>query len=325
MRVYDPRVGRFLSNDPLSKKYPYLTSYQFASSKPTKYVDIDGAESEGENEEELRSPEEIEEQAEQIRENAREYEREREERERERYERRMKNDPTFRANQELLGRAAKVLGQYTARESYWNNALQAARFILTPGNVYENKRNGDTWDDMVKDEMLKNPDCVGVGRQISIKVVGVVNGKTEVANVRIDNVGVRIVDGKPVFDFKEAKFSIGEIKDDNVLQVLTPQQKAAVNILINGSNVDIMLRGEISTQRLNTILNTNNAAYKLSNGQSILGHIGEVKIVVPAGRPSATSSTSANGAASSSQQTQPNGQQTTRQQATTGNSTPQHH
>jgi RHS repeat-associated protein len=30
MRIYDPRVGRFLSVDPLTKEYPDLTPYPFA-------------------------------------------------------------------------------------------------------------------------------------------------------------------------------------------------------------------------------------------------------------------------------------------------------
>jgi RHS repeat-associated protein len=30
MRIYDPRVGRFLSVDPLTKKYPDLSPFQFA-------------------------------------------------------------------------------------------------------------------------------------------------------------------------------------------------------------------------------------------------------------------------------------------------------
>ncbi len=29
-RIYNPRIGRFLSVDPLTKKYPELTPYQFA-------------------------------------------------------------------------------------------------------------------------------------------------------------------------------------------------------------------------------------------------------------------------------------------------------
>src|SRR6476620_10001873 len=44
MRVYDPRVGRFLSVDPISKKYPELTPYQFASNSPIANVDIEGLE-----------------------------------------------------------------------------------------------------------------------------------------------------------------------------------------------------------------------------------------------------------------------------------------
>jgi RHS repeat-associated protein len=44
MRVYDPRVGRFLSVDPLTKGYPWYTPYQFAGNKPVWATDLDGAE-----------------------------------------------------------------------------------------------------------------------------------------------------------------------------------------------------------------------------------------------------------------------------------------
>lgn len=44
MRVYDPRLGRFLSVDPLQKTYPELTPFQFASNSPIASVDLDGLE-----------------------------------------------------------------------------------------------------------------------------------------------------------------------------------------------------------------------------------------------------------------------------------------
>ncbi|MDO9184692.1 MAG: RHS repeat-associated core domain-containing protein [Bacteroidia bacterium] len=44
MRIYDPRLGRFLSVDPITKKYPELTPYQFASNSPIWGVDWDGLE-----------------------------------------------------------------------------------------------------------------------------------------------------------------------------------------------------------------------------------------------------------------------------------------
>jgi len=44
MRVYDGRLGRFLSVDPITQKYPELTPYQFASNRPIEGVDIDGME-----------------------------------------------------------------------------------------------------------------------------------------------------------------------------------------------------------------------------------------------------------------------------------------
>jgi RHS repeat-associated protein len=44
MRIYDPRLGKFLSVDPIADKYPELTPYQFASNRPIDGVDQDGKE-----------------------------------------------------------------------------------------------------------------------------------------------------------------------------------------------------------------------------------------------------------------------------------------
>jgi RHS repeat-associated protein len=43
-RIYDTRVGRFLSVDPLQHQYPELTPYQFASNTPIQATDLDGLE-----------------------------------------------------------------------------------------------------------------------------------------------------------------------------------------------------------------------------------------------------------------------------------------
>lgn len=44
MRVYDPRLGKFQSIDPLTMEYPELTPYQFAGNTPIQAIDLDGAE-----------------------------------------------------------------------------------------------------------------------------------------------------------------------------------------------------------------------------------------------------------------------------------------
>lgn len=44
MRIYDPRIARFLSVDPITKQYPELTPYQFASNRPIDGIDLDGLE-----------------------------------------------------------------------------------------------------------------------------------------------------------------------------------------------------------------------------------------------------------------------------------------
>jgi RHS repeat-associated protein len=44
MRMYDPRLGRFYSVDPLAKKYPHYSTYMYAGDKPINSIDIDGLE-----------------------------------------------------------------------------------------------------------------------------------------------------------------------------------------------------------------------------------------------------------------------------------------
>lgn len=43
-RIYNPRIGKFLSVDPLTIKYPMLTPFQFASNTPIQAIDLDGLE-----------------------------------------------------------------------------------------------------------------------------------------------------------------------------------------------------------------------------------------------------------------------------------------
>lgn len=43
-RIYDPRLGRFLSVDPLTDEYPWYTPYQFAGNDVIRHIDLDGLE-----------------------------------------------------------------------------------------------------------------------------------------------------------------------------------------------------------------------------------------------------------------------------------------
>ncbi|MCB0739287.1 MAG: hypothetical protein KDC92_17390, partial [Bacteroidetes bacterium] len=43
-RIYNPRIAKFLSEDPLTSSYPWYTPYQFAGNMPIWAIDIDGLE-----------------------------------------------------------------------------------------------------------------------------------------------------------------------------------------------------------------------------------------------------------------------------------------
>jgi RHS repeat-associated protein len=44
LRIYDPRLARFLSVDPLEDDYPWNSSYSFSEGDPINFIDLDGAE-----------------------------------------------------------------------------------------------------------------------------------------------------------------------------------------------------------------------------------------------------------------------------------------
>lgn len=44
MRIYNPALGRFLSIDPLTEKYPFYSPYQYAGNRPIWATDLDGLE-----------------------------------------------------------------------------------------------------------------------------------------------------------------------------------------------------------------------------------------------------------------------------------------
>ncbi len=43
-RMYNPRIGRFFTVDPLAKKYPWYSTYQFAGNNSIHFIDLDGLE-----------------------------------------------------------------------------------------------------------------------------------------------------------------------------------------------------------------------------------------------------------------------------------------
>jgi RHS repeat-associated protein len=130
MRYYDLRIGRFLSIDPLAKKYPWYSPYQYAGNKPVWKRDVDGLEEEGEEGkyeeyEELEREREREREMREMRESLRtrtSEEREKEEEETEEFFRKPERERT-NINQGILSRARV--------NQYLNNVFDAAKIALS--------------------------------------------------------------------------------------------------------------------------------------------------------------------------------------------------
>jgi RHS repeat-associated protein len=303
MRIYDPRLGRFLSVDPIASEFPWNGTYAYAENDPINFIDLDGLEkgspvrpgssrSSGGGLLTGYGRQQAQGAARSLRQSLQTWQRS----QNFRHLRNLANNPSYRANSQLTN----TIVQSQQVNQYWQNAFNSASIALTGGTVQDNKKLGDAWDNFVRSEMLKNPDYVGVARQVSIKVTGMVNGQMSEAKIRMDNVGIRKdpVTGNPLFDFKEAKYSIEQITINNVAQTLTPQQKAAANILINGTNVQMFIRGNGSTDNMNTALQ--GTGQRLVNGQNITAQVSAISIVVP------SQSQASNGVSTSSTNQQTN-------------------
>ena len=43
-RIHDPRIGRFMSVDPLASQYPFNSPYAFAENSVIRFIDLEGLE-----------------------------------------------------------------------------------------------------------------------------------------------------------------------------------------------------------------------------------------------------------------------------------------
>jgi|GEM_PF-5509603 RHS repeat-associated protein len=287
MRIYDPRLGRFLSVDPIASDFAWNSTYSFAESDPINFIDLDGLERSsppppgrgggrvaggpfglGYGGQQGRAAREImrEGQLEALRREAR-------------WESARMRNAHYARN---VNSTNQFVRNFSVKR-YWNNAFNSASSLFGGGNIIINKANGERFDNTVYMSMLSNPSYIGVARQISLKVSGVVNGQTITANIRVDNVGISRdpSSGQLNFNLVEAKFSIEYIRVNNITQSLTTQQRLASEIFVNGSNVMISIRGEGSAAKLSAASN----GTLFNNGQNITSQISEVTIALPAASP----------------------------------------
>ena len=260
MRIYDPRIGRFFSEDPLTKKYPWYTPYQFAGNKPIKYVDVDGAE-ENDEDLELREEERDEElrraEAEEL---ARALKHETPE---ERAARQREAEEYFRQ----IKRGGRNYGRnaFSAMEELYRSEQQFEPFrqyIKQNLQLQTNRANAKAFEQVVNTQ-LRASNNVLVGRQITLVVTGQLNGRNVEVRIRIDNV----TNNNGVINLYEAKFSVVSITSNNYTRTLTEKQSIAFELFTQGKGVNISAVGENARQA------------GLKPGENITGKISDIKVV----------------------------------------------
>ena len=287
MRIYDPRLGRFLSVDPLMHEYPWNSTYAFAENDPINFIDIDGAEKDRPARPGTRGGRSIgyvEEMARNTGMRAREGARiQREQQARQEALRQGRLTPEQRGNEGNLK---------SAISNYLQNALLSANYTFTGGNsvlIQKNRASGNFFENEVNRSMLSNPDYKNVARQVTFAVEST-NGLT--LRIRVDNVGIR-KDG--TLDLVEAKFSINSITKNNVTQTLTPNQKDFFKMVISGDVASIkFVGGPTKTQLMN-----------MPSGTEVSGKINSIQIVPSTSNSASASSSSGNSNNSSNAQTNP--------------------
>ncbi|WP_413667267.1 RHS repeat-associated core domain-containing protein [Mucilaginibacter sp. Mucisp86] len=177
MRIYDPRVGKFLSVDPLTAKYPELTPYQFASNSPTKFIDLDGKEAvEGEAESEgMREMEEFDPRLEELHRSLKFPEddilkRNEELKRREEAQRRAKEDEIIRRRPgERVPKLSNILGNIKGRFGRYLNDLPENTATALGNQTLDFKR---LIEEGAKENLAANRYLPGTARGTGIKING---------------------------------------------------------------------------------------------------------------------------------------------------------
>lgn len=272
-RIYDARIGRFLSVDPLIKKFPWYTPYEYAGNKPIQFVDLEGLQTPEDDGEEVDKDETLEELA--------RVRRAREERENE--EELAKSRKAF---EEIVGKPPlERYREFALRgiHNYGANAFSSMQSVFG-GNVSftpyppraideqlirYNKATGQLWEKEVTAYLKTNPNYRTVVNQVTLIVSGTVNGQLLSAKIRIDNVAVNRYDGS--VELFDAKYSVQELTINNVTQTLTGKQAGAFDIFVNGENINVVFRGGV--------VKSNDL--KFYSGQNITGKIKSVSLITP--------------------------------------------
>ena len=292
MRIYDPRLGKFLSVDPISNEYPWNSPYSFAECDPINYVDLDGLErggspaqagpvgsgggrgtttpyrnrGSGDPASSPRGPRTPGGQTgQQAGELLREGHRIFEEREN---AKEIAREIRLGIRDEIVARSTKLgnmASNYLAR--VWTSAQYtfAGGQTAIGGQVLINKANSKIFENEVYNVMIKNPDYKTVVQQVTF-VVKSNNGNS--VRIRVDNVGMTH-DGK--IDFAEAKFSIYEITLNSVNSTLTINQKDFFSMVINNDIASIKFVG--GRDKVSQM--------ELSSGTEVSGIIRDIKIYTP--------------------------------------------
>lgn len=240
MRGYDPRIGRFPSVDPLTKKYPWYTPYQYAGNKPVWKIDIDGLEENDEDietrqgeREEIEKEREKEEAQAKIRNALKTPTAEDEARDRAKLEELFKKSPEERAKSALEGLKSAV-------RNYGQNAFNAAQGTFG-GPILNTGPQWQIHEDNVYNDLVKNNPQGQFGKQITLDVYNK-NGQME--TIRGD-VLFKPNAKSSMYELVDAKFSsVKDLTNVNLKSTLTESQQNAYDWIKTGQVSAIIPRGE---------------------------------------------------------------------------------
>jgi RHS repeat-associated protein len=269
-RMYDPRMARFFSVDPLIKSYPWYTSYQYAGNKPVWRIDLDGMQDE--------DPETVREDREELLEEQAKREElikvgnalkgptpEEEAKNRKDFEDFLKEPAASRGRRFREAFNAYARGAFNSAQTMFggsDGSNGVRQFNINVSQRVINRQNARAFESIVETALKKTTD-VRVSSQVTLLVTGQLDGQKVSVRIRIDN----IVNNNGVLDLVESKFSVEQITGINYSKTFTGNQEKAFDIFENGNDVNIFVRGE------------NARTIGLKPGANITGKIGDIKVV----------------------------------------------